>query len=137
MPPAPKPAPPPAAQPVPVEPLPTPLEQAPPLPAILPAATPPVEPIPPGGTAQAPSTAKREEKARKHASQSAFVIRPAGVTGEEWFAGGEQWFYAGVGFVTLLTLLLSAKGMRAGPRPRPALLFNSTRGGAKRPRRPR
>jgi hypothetical protein len=137
---APKPAPPAPApvQPLPAEP-PVPVEQVSPFPAILPAATPPVEPIPPGGTAQAPSTAKREEKARKHASQSAFVIRPAGTTGEEWFTGGEQWFYAGVGLATLLALLLTARGLRAGPRPGPALLFNSTRGTAdrRRPGQPR
>jgi photosystem II stability/assembly factor-like uncharacterized protein len=113
-------------KPVPVEPpLPAPIESvATPL-AILPAATPPVEPIPPGagGYAQSPSAAERKEKARKQASQSAFSTRPAGTSGTEWF-------YVAVGFATLLALLLSARGLPAGPRPRPALLLD--RRGAKR-----
>jgi hypothetical protein len=106
------------APPTPVEaPLPTPIESVSVPPAILPAATPPVEPIPPGasGYAQSPSAAERKEKARKQASQSAFSIRPAGT-------GGAEWFYVAVGFSTLLALLLSARGLPMGPRPRPALL---------------
>jgi hypothetical protein len=110
----------PAAKPAPVEPpLPPPIESvAAPL-AILPAATPPVEPIPPGasGYAQSPSAAERKEKARKQASQSAFSTRPAGTSGEEWF-------YVAVGFATLLALLLSARALPMGPRPRPALLLD-------------
>jgi hypothetical protein len=93
-----------------------PIESLSPTPAILPAATPPVEPIPPGasGYAQSPSAAERKEKVRKHASQSAFTIRPAGTSAD--------WFYVTVGFATLLALLLSARALPAGPRPRPALL---------------
>jgi photosystem II stability/assembly factor-like uncharacterized protein len=129
--PAPPPAPPPAvpkppapaaAKPAPVEPpLPAPIESVGTPLAILPAATPPIEPIPPGagGFAQSPAAAERKEKARKQASQSAFSIRPAGTSGAEWF-------YVAVGFATLLTLLLSARGLPAGPRPRPALLLNRT-----------
>jgi photosystem II stability/assembly factor-like uncharacterized protein len=104
--------------PAPVEPpLPVPIESVGAPPAILPTATPPVEPIPPGasGYAQSPSAAERKEKARKQASQSAFSTRPAGTSGAEWF-------YAAVGFATLLALLLSARGLPMGPRPRPALL---------------
>jgi hypothetical protein len=108
--------------PAPVEPpLPAPIESLVPPLAILPAATPPIEPIPTGagGYAQSPSAAERKEKARKQASQSAFSIRPVGTSGGEWF-------YVTVGFATLLTLLLSARGLPAGPRPRPALLLNRT-----------
>jgi Transglycosylase SLT domain len=121
VPPAAKPAPPPAPAPTPEPPPPPPAEQLSPVPLIVPGATPPVEPIPPGGAAQAPSTAKREEKARKHASQSAFAIRPAGAT---WFTSGEDWFYTAVAGTALLALLLAAQGLRARPGPRPALLFN-------------
>jgi hypothetical protein len=115
---------------------PPPLEEASPIPTIVPPATPPVEPIPPGGAAQAPSTAKREEKARKHASQSAFTIRPAGVSSEQWLTGGEQWFYGAVGVFTVLALMLTARGLPLGPRPRPALLENRPTDQARR-RRPR
>jgi photosystem II stability/assembly factor-like uncharacterized protein len=129
-PPAPAPPPPPAmskppalaAKHAPVEPpLPVPIESMGAPLAILPAATPPVEPIPPGasGYAQSPSAAERKEKARKQASQSAFSIRPAGTSGDEWF-------YVAVGFATLLALLLAAQGLPAGPRPRPALLLERT-----------
>jgi hypothetical protein len=88
------------------------------VPTILPAATPPVEPIPPGagGYAQSPAAAKRREEARKHASQSAFATRPSGTSAEDWF-------YAAVGVVTLLALLLSARGLPAGPKARPAFLY--------------
>jgi len=118
----PKPPAPAAAKPAPVEPpLPAPIESLVPPLAILPAATPPVEPIPPGasGYAQSPAAAERKEKARKQASQSAFSTRPAGTSGAEWF-------YVAVGFATLLALLLSARGLPTGPRPRPALLLNRT-----------
>jgi hypothetical protein len=119
-----------AAKPAPVEPpLPAPIESVGASPAILPAATPPVEPIPPGagGFAQSPAAAERKEKARKQASQSAFTIRPAGT-------GGAEWFYVAVGFATLLALLLSARGLPAGPRPRPAWLLDHTAAGDQRRR---
>jgi photosystem II stability/assembly factor-like uncharacterized protein len=103
----------------------TPVEPPPPAPiesvgvaaAILPAATPPVEPIPPGagGYAQSPSAAERKEKARKQASQSAFSTRPSG-------ASGAEWFYVAVGGATLLALLLGAQALPSGPRPGPVLL---------------
>jgi hypothetical protein len=104
-----------------VEPAPVPVEQVPIIPAIVPPATPPVEPIPPGsgGYAQSPSAAERREKARKHASSQAFVIRPAG-------ASGEEWFYGGVGIASLLLLLLTAGAMRGGSRGRPAPAFDRT-----------
>jgi len=123
-----------APKPVPARPeppIPTPVqEQAPPeqlpvSPAIVPPATPPVEPIPPGGAAQAPSAAERREKARKHASQSAYTIRPAGVTAEEWF-------FPAVAITGLLALLLSAVALPAAPRRRPALVFDRRSGGGRR-----
>ena len=82
----------------------------------LPATPTPVTPTPPGGAvAQSPSTAKREERARKHAQQSAFAIRPAGTS--------DDWFYELVGAATILTLLLVAAGTsRANTRFRPAYL---------------
>jgi photosystem II stability/assembly factor-like uncharacterized protein len=121
---------PPAAKPAPLEPpLPAPIESVGAPPAILPAATPPVEPIPPGagGYAQSPSAAERKEKARKQASQSAFSIRPAG-------ASGAEWFYAAVGVASLLAVLLGAQALPAGPRPRPALLLGRTEAEGKRRR---
>ena len=131
VPPAPKPVPPPA-QPAPaqVEPFtPTLVEPVNPGAALVPPAAPAVEPIPPGGTAQAPSAAERREKARKHASQSAsYTIRPAGVS-------GEVWFYGGVGIATLLALMLSARGIPMGPRPRPAVLYERTTTDRRRRRR--
>jgi hypothetical protein len=128
---APKPAPPraPPAPPAPEQPPVTPTEQVGPPAAILPAATPPVEPIPPGASGYAQSPAKREEKARKHASQSAFSIRPAGTS-------TEQWFYGAVVVAGMLALLLSARGLPTGPRPRPVLLLDRTGQGARRRRRP-
>jgi len=105
----------PEAQVAPIEPLGVPA-------AILPVPTPPVEPIPPGGAyAQSPSAAERREKARKHASQSAFAIRPAGATVREGH-GGEQWFYAALGIATLLALALTARALPTGPRDRPVLV---------------
>jgi hypothetical protein len=117
--PAPQHAPPPPA---PEAALPPPLETVAATPAILPAATPPVEPIPPGasGYAQSPAAAKRREEARKHASQSAFALRPADAVPPAG-AGGDSWFYVAVGVTTLLALLISARSL-ARPRPRPALL---------------
>ncbi len=114
----------------------TPMEQLGVPPAILPAATPPVEPIPPGagGYAQSPSAAERREKARKQASQSAFAIRPAGASSQE-SRSGEEWFYAAVGITTLLALLLSARALPAGPRPRPVLLIDRRAEAARRRRR--
>jgi hypothetical protein len=147
-PPAPQPPPPAAPPPAPpraaAPPLPSPpvAEPPPPVipesatlpPAILPTPTPPVEPIPPGasGYAQSPSAAERREKARKHASQSAFTlhlvasrsqaITPAGAGG-----GSEPvWFYAAVGVVTLLAFALLARGLPAGPRARPAPALSRT-----------
>jgi hypothetical protein len=76
---------------------------------------PPATPIPPGG-ATAPSAAKREEKQRKEASQSAYVIRPAGTSAEEWF-------YPAVGVMTVVSLMLIAGGIRFGPRKRPAYAY--------------
>jgi hypothetical protein len=97
-----------------------------------PVAVPPIPPagvpIPPGG-ATASAAAKREEKARKHASQSAYVTRPAGTPGTEWF-------YPALGVVTLLALLLVAGGARPGPKPKYALL-EAREEPWRRPRRPR
>ncbi len=93
-------------------------------PTILSAATPPVEPIPPGagGFAQSPAAAKRREEVRKHASQSAFTLREASVsTGSE---GATEWFYWSVGAAALLTLALVARGLPARPRRRPEVLLN-------------
>lgn len=82
--------------------------------AIAPPIPPPLTPVPPGGaTVPAQSTAKREERARKHASQSAYVIRPAGES-------GDAWFYPAVGVVTLVSLLLIGGGIKPGPRRAPA-----------------
>jgi hypothetical protein len=91
---------------------------------VLPTPTPPPQPIPPGGaavpgTSAQPSSAPRREKARKHASQSAFSIRPAG-------AGGE-WFYAAAGGMAVAAVLLAALGLaRPGRQPRPAAAFART-----------
>jgi hypothetical protein len=82
--------------------------------AITPPIPPPVTPVPPGGaTVQAQSAAKREEKARKEASQSAYVVRPAGESAEDWF-------YPAVGGLTVVSLLLIAGGVKPGPRRAPA-----------------
>jgi hypothetical protein len=91
-------------------------------PAVVPPATPPVEPIPPGagGWAQSPSAAKKREESRKHADQSAFTLRPASASAGE--SGGVEWFYAAVGITTLLALVLSARGMRPRSGARAALL---------------
>lgn len=85
-------------------------------PVVLPLIPPALTPVPPGGaTVSAQAAARREEKARKHARQSAFVTRPAGTSGDDWF-------YPAAGVVGVLALLLSAGGLRAGPRPKLALL---------------
>jgi hypothetical protein len=98
-------------------------------PTVVPTPATPVEPTPPGGSpvpvggvAQSPATARREEKARKHAQQSAYTIRPAGVASDEWF-------YGLVGGVSVLTLLLVAAGTsRASTRFRPATVSDSASG---------
>jgi len=83
-------------------------------PVITPVLLPPLTPVPPGGaTVPANSTAKREEKAKKQASQSAYVTRPAG----ESVPG---WFYPAAGILTLASLLLIAGGVRPGPKRAPA-----------------
>jgi hypothetical protein len=108
-----QPAPPPvfAPQPAPLVIAPVPL-QAPALlnvPPVVPPPIPPnIQPIPPGGAASAQAAARRKEKARKHASQSAFSTHTP----------GESWFYGAVGAVSVLTLLLVAGGIRPDPRRR-------------------
>jgi hypothetical protein len=83
---------------------------------IVPLTPPPITPVPPGGaTAPAQSTSRREERARKHASQSAYVTRPAGTSAEEWF-------YPAVGVMTVVALLLIGAGVRPGPGRRPAFV---------------
>jgi hypothetical protein len=86
-------------------------------------------PIPPGG-ATASAAAKREEKARKHASQSAYAIRPSG-------SDATDWFFPAVGAVSVLALLLIAGGVR--PRPGPGYAWLDLRGQdeERRPRRRR
>jgi hypothetical protein len=84
-------------------------------------------PIPPGG-ATASAAAKREEKARKHASQSAYAIRPAG-------SDATEWFFPAVGVVSLLALLLIAGGAR--PRPGPGYAWLDVRDQDDEPRRRR
>jgi hypothetical protein len=86
------------------------------VPPVVPPLIPPgLTPVPPGGaTVSAQATARREEKARKHASQSAYVLRPAGTSATDWF-------FPALGVVTLLTLLLAAQGIARGQRPKLAL----------------
>jgi hypothetical protein len=105
LPPVPVPPPVPVAPEAPVAPVPP----AAPAPlAIVPPPAGVVQPVPPGGaTAQQPASAPRREKARKHASQSAFSVRPAGVDAADWF-------YPATAGATLLSLL--AVGLAAGPR---------------------
>ncbi len=111
------PPPPPVVAPSPlITPVPSPVAFAAVPPVVVPPIPPPITPVPPGGaTAPAQSTAKREERARKHASQSAYMTRPAGTPAEEWF-------YPAVGVVSVLAMLLVASGMRPGPKPKLALL---------------
>lgn len=124
-PPPPTPAPPPPAPaPAPPPPLLLPARPAASLgvpPAVPPPTAPPIEPIPPGasGYAQSPAAAERKEKAHKHASQSAFSIRPAG--------SGPEWFYLAVALTALLSVGLSGFGLRAAARPRPATLHERPR----------
>jgi hypothetical protein len=106
-------------------------------PAIVPPATPPVEPIPPGagGWAQSPSAAKRREETRKHASQDAFTLRPVSANSGE--SSGIELFYVAVGAATLLALLLSARGMRPPSGARAALLLARSADAEERERRRR
>ena len=118
---APSPAPRPPATPIPAF-TPTPaVNPAAPALAILPPPTPAVEPIPPGGAtapgvSQSPSTAERKEKARKHASQSAYtLLAPAGSDSSiAW------WYEGGLGVATVLALLLTAQAVRPRGRASPA-----------------
>jgi hypothetical protein len=87
-----------------------------------------VTPVPPGGGASAQATARREERARKHASQSAFTTRPSGVSALDWF-------YPTAGVVGVLALFLIGLGVRPGPRPKLALLKQDDTGS--RPQRRR
>jgi hypothetical protein len=124
--PPPPPAPvPPAAEVAPPAPIPPPAPVPPPL-AVLPIPTPPPQPIPPGGaalpgTAPQPASAPRREKAKKHASQSAFSIRPSGAV--------PGWFYGATGGTGLLVLLLAAAVVAQAPRRRdvPAPAWNGRR----------
>jgi hypothetical protein len=94
--------------------------------AIVPPITPPATPIPPGG-ATATSAVKREEKARKHASQSAFTIRPAG-------SSAGSWFIPAVAASGLAAVILVAIGLgRNLPERSAALMWTSER--VDRPRR--
>jgi hypothetical protein len=110
--PAPAPAPTPTSVPAPT---PAPLV---PLVLVPPPAT-PVQPTPPSGAvtapsvSQSPATARREERVRKHAQQSAYVIRPAGTASDDWF-------YGVIAAATLLAMLLGAQALRPRARPRPA-----------------
>jgi hypothetical protein len=75
-----------------------------------------VQPVPPGGAvAQAPSAAPRKEKAHKHASQSAYTIRPAGVDGAEYF-----WGATGAATLLLVALLGVVARPRRGSAPAPS-----------------
>jgi hypothetical protein len=95
---APPPAPAPMPTPVPAPPAPAPLAIVPPPAGV-------VQPVPPGGaTAQQPASAPRREKARKHASQSAFSMRPAG-------NDPASWFYPATAAATLFSLLAVALGV--------------------------
>jgi hypothetical protein len=86
--------------------------------AIVPPITPPATPIPPGG-ATASSAVKREERARKHARQSAYTIRPAG-------SSADNWFIPAVAASGLAAIVLVAIGLGQNlPNGSPALLWNS------------
>jgi hypothetical protein len=117
-------APPPPAVAAPHAPLPspTPLAVAPLVPsssvfaqpaAILPPPPITAQPIPPGGAtapsvSQQPASAQRREKARKHATQSAFtLLPPAGTqTAADW------WYEGAVGVGAVLAALLFAQTLR-------------------------
>jgi hypothetical protein len=74
-----------------------------------------VTPVPPGGSASAQAAARKKERVKKHAKQSAFTTRPPDVSATEWF-------YPAVGTMSVIALLLIAGGVTPRPRPRPALL---------------
>jgi hypothetical protein len=147
--PQPAPTPPPPAPPAPARPAPPP---PPPLPAerkpipaprakpkTSPLVVPPVlpaipTPTPPGGATvpgQSPASAPRREKAHKHASQSAYRIRPAGVRAAEWLAPA----VSAAGFLALL--LVGAAMRPPRHRPAPASLRIGRSGALVPPRRPR
>jgi hypothetical protein len=115
--PAPAPAPPPAPAPF----IPPPVPFLPPAvvlpPVVVPPIIPPVTPVPPGGSATAQAAARRKEKVHKHATESAYTIRPAGVPGDEWFYGAT----AGVSLLALVLLGISVPPRRR-PRPVPVHL---------------
>jgi hypothetical protein len=78
--------------------------------AVVPPPVTPAQPIPPGGAvapgvAQSPAAAQRREKARKHASQSAFTTRAPGSSDPAW------WYYGAVGLSGLLALILAGRGL--------------------------
>jgi len=113
-PPVPAPHAPPAAVAAVVAPLPVAFTSIPPV--AVPPIPPAVTPVPPGGaSASAQSAARREEKARKQASQSAYVTRPAGTPAADWF-------FPTVGAVSVIALMLAAEGLGVGPRPKLVLL---------------
>ena len=96
-------------------------------PIALPLIPPALTPVPPGGaTVSAQATARREEKARRHASQSAYVIRPAGTSATDWF-------FPVVATVSVLALLLLGGGLRS--RQRYQLAFAEQRDADRRQRR--
>jgi hypothetical protein len=71
------------------------------------------------GVSQAPASAPRREKARKHASQSAYRVPAAG-------SDRSEWFYGATGSVTILVLLLSAAGIQRAPGRQPAIALART-----------
>jgi len=119
--PAPAPAP---VAPAPVVPAPAPapvaVAPAPPAPApVVPVVPPPVppaaaQPIPPSGTAtsQSPAAARRREKVHKHASQSAFSVRPSG--------SAPGWFFPAIMATSAFALALLGAGIRRKPETTPA-----------------
>jgi hypothetical protein len=139
-PPAPAPAPAPAPVPAPAPPAPAPAAPPARVPvpepqpfspvAVVPPPVPPVQPVPPGGAvAQAPSAAPRKEKARKHASQSAFTIRPAG-------ADAATWFFAATGGSAVLVVAVLGWAVRPGRKSVPAPVARGIDSGLRpRPRR--
>ncbi len=80
----------------------------------------PIQPVPPGGApgvSQAPSAARRREKAHKHAQSKAFTLMAPASNASDPAA----WWYDGaVGVTTVLALLLSAQGLRPRRRSSPA-----------------
>jgi hypothetical protein len=117
-----KPPPPPVQQPVNTAVTTVPIPPPPPSaqPVVVPPIPPAVTPVPPGGaTASAQASARREEKARKHASQSAYAIRPAG-------SSATDWFYPTLGIVTVIAMMLIAGGISRGARrERPAFAWET------------